>query len=60
MPASGPATARDAVVLPADSAVGVSGADFPWLEAGLGAALALALIGLGVATVRRRSPAAHA
>jgi len=52
--------ARDAVVVPPARAVGASGAEFPWLEAGLGAALALALIGLGIATIRRRSLAAHA
>ncbi len=50
----------DAVVPSADSAVSVSGADSPWLEAGLAAALAVSLICLGIATVRRRSPAASA
>jgi hypothetical protein len=52
--------ARDAVIVPAGQADAVHGVDFPWLEAGLGAALALALIGLGIATLRRRSLAANA
>ena len=52
--------ARDAVVVPPARAADVSGTEFPWLEAGLAAALAVALIGLGIATLRRRSLAAHA
>ena len=46
------------VVAPAGRAIDVSGAGFPWLEAGLAAALALALIALGTgALVRRRAAA---
>ena len=48
---------RPAVSAPAGRTVDVSGTDFPWLEAGLAAALGLALVGLGTGTMRRRRPA---
>ena len=48
---------RPIVSVPAARTVDVAGADFPWLQAGLAAALALALIGLGTGTMRRRRPA---
>ena len=43
---------------PAGRAVDLSGAEFPWLEAGFAAALALLLVALGTATMRRRRVAA--
>ena len=50
----GVASQTTAASAPAGRAVHVSGAEFPWLEVGLSAALTLALIGLGAGTMRRR------
>ncbi len=43
---------------PVGHTVEVSGAEFPWLEVGLAAALALALVALGTGAMRRRRLAA--
>ena len=42
---------------PVGRTVDVSGAEFPWLEAGLAATLALALAAFGTGAMRRRRPA---
>jgi hypothetical protein len=48
---------RPPVSGPVGRTVDVTGAEFPWLEAGLAATLALALVIFGTGTMRRRRPA---